>query len=330
MAVETRQLDSDSLPREVVFHLGADRLVRVARTDSGWVSREERLPWTNDTLVVDGTIRSTLYEALDRAATDLARRDRAELAWALADIFEYRVDMSRDLQDGDRIKVLVQRSTAPNGATKLGPILAASLTVSGSTVEAIRHVIDGRERYYDQDGKTLQAAFLRAPVAFRRISSVFGMRLHPILGIMRAHKGTDYAAASGTPVRSVGDGVVIFAGQKSGFGNVLEVRHRNGFVSRYGHLRGFAKSIRRGTRVSIGQTIAFVGMTGLATAPHLHFEVLVNGRQRNPRVALAMKGGEPLDRRELAAFEDRRSMLLAAMDRIESRRSLTSRGVGSE
>lgn len=330
MAVEVRRLESDTIPREVVFHLGVDRLLHVALTDSGWVSHEERLPWKTDTLVVDGVIHSSLYEALDRYATDLARRDRAELAWTLADIFEYRVDMSRDLQDGDRIKALILRQTAPNGSAKVGPILAASLTTGGDTVEAIRHLVDGRERYYDRDGKTLQAAFLRAPLEFRRISSVFGTRHHPILGVTRAHKGTDYAAASGTPVRSIGDGVVVFAGKKSGYGNVLDVRHPNGYVSRYGHLRGFARAIHRGTRVSIGQTIAFVGMTGLATGPHLHFEVLVNGQQRNPRVALRAKSGEPLDRGQRAAFANQRSALLATMERIEARRSLSSRGVSME
>src|SRR5687768_17836517 len=132
------------------------------------------------------------------------------------------------------------------------------------------------------------------------------MRRHPILGTMRRHQGIDYAASSGTPVRAIGDGVVLFAGRKGGYGNVLEIRHRNGFVSRYGHLRGFAKSVRRGSRVGIAQTIGFVGMTGLATAPHLHFEVLVGGVQRNPRVALAMKGGEPLPSSERASFAQAR------------------------
>ena len=123
---------------------------------------------------------------------------------------------------------------------------------------------------------------------------MFGGRRHPVLGIWRRHKGTDYAAAQGTPVRSIGDGVVVFAGRKGGYGNVIDIRHRNGFVSRYGHLRNFAKGISRGKRVAIGSTIGAVGRTGLATGPHLHFEVLVNGVQRDPRIALQMKGGEPI------------------------------------
>ena len=171
----------------------------------------------------------------------------------------------------------------------------------------------------------MRAAFLRAPLEFRRISSVFGMRKHPILGVWRRHAGTDYAASQGTPIRSVGDGVVIFAGRKGGYGNVLEVRHRNGFVTRYGHLRGFAKVARRGSRVEIGQTIGYVGMTGLATAPHLHFEVLVDGVQRNPRVALAMKGGEPLPASERDAFARTRSDLIALLERETSPARLAAR-----
>ncbi|MHB0948441.1 MAG: M23 family metallopeptidase, partial [Gemmatimonadaceae bacterium] len=156
-----------------------------------------------------------------------------------------------------------------------------------------------------------------APLEFRRISSVFGFRVHPILRVRKKHQGTDYAAASGTPVRAIGDGIVIRAGWGNGYGNVLEIRHRNGFVTRYGHLRGFAKGVRSGARVTIGQKVAFVGTTGLSTAPHLHFEVLVGGVQRDPRLALreASRGGEPVPRSERAAFEAVRSQLFAALDR---------------
>jgi murein DD-endopeptidase MepM/ murein hydrolase activator NlpD len=318
MPITVRRLESDSLPREIVFQLAIDRLLHVERVDSSWVSREERLPWTTDTIVVSAVVHSTLYDALDQGGGALPRKMRSELAWAVADIFEYRVDMSRDLQDGDSLKVLVERSSGPGGAVRVGSILAARLTLSGATTEALRYTVAGRERYFDQAGRALQASFLRAPVAFRRISSVFGMRLHPILGIWRKHAGTDYAASSGTPVRSIGEGVVVFAGRQGGYGNVIEVRHPNGFVTRYGHLRGFARGARSGARVGIGQTIGFVGMTGLATAPHLHFEVLVNGVQKNPRVALGRTGGEPLGDSERLAFAERRVSLLARLDGTET------------
>jgi murein DD-endopeptidase MepM/ murein hydrolase activator NlpD len=226
--------------------------------------------------------------------------------------------MSRDLQSGDALKVLVQRSVGPNGTVRVGPILAARLTVNGSSIEAIRYRRAGRDTYYDQQGKSLQATFLRAPLAFRRISSVFGMRFHPILGIMRKHAGTDYAASSGTPVRAIGEGMIVYSGWRGGYGNTVEVRHTNGYITRYGHLRAFARGARKGTRVGIGQTIGFVGMTGLATAPHLHFEVLVNGVQKNPRVALARTGGEPLDPDSRIAFAERRVAYLDLLDANES------------
>jgi murein DD-endopeptidase MepM/ murein hydrolase activator NlpD len=164
--------------------------------------------------------------------------------------------------------------------------------------------------FFDAAGKSLRDTFLRAPLAFRRVSSRFGMRQHPILGVWKMHAGTDYAAAEGTPVRVVGDGVVLFAGRKGGYGNVLEVRHSNGYVSRYGHLRGFASGVRRGTRVSIGRTVAYVGTTGLSTAPHLHFEMLLGGAQRDPGAALRRAEAGIIPRAERGSFEAMRSRLL--------------------
>jgi murein DD-endopeptidase MepM/ murein hydrolase activator NlpD len=266
-----------------------------------------------DTVTVSGVIHSSLFSALDRSpAADLPRSERAELAYSLADIFEYRVDMSKDLQDGDKFHVLVERLQQPNGAILVNKILGARLALSGNEVEAILFKGTGsRGEYFDATGKSLRAAFLRAPVAFRRISSIFGGRRHPVLGIWRRHKGTDYAAAMGTPVRSIGDGVVIFAGRRGGYGNVIDIRHRNGFVSRYGHLRGFARGMRRGSRVGIGSTIGYVGMSGLATGPHLHFEILVGGVQRDPRVALRMNGGMPIASSERGLFNRMRSSTVA-------------------
>ncbi len=267
-----------------------------------------------DTLTVSGTIQSSLFSALDKSASGLSRSARAELAFSLADIFEYRVDMSKDFQVGDKFQVLVERLQKPNGAIIINKVLGAKLALSGNEIEAIR--FDSRAtngEYFDGSGKSLRASFLRAPVSFRRISSMFGGRRHPVLGVWRRHKGTDYAASQGTPVRSIGDGVVIFAGRKGGYGNVIDIRHRNGFVSRYGHLRNFSKGIRSGTRVSIGSTIGAVGQTGLATGPHLHFEILVKGVQQDPRIALQMKGGDPIPSSERGVFQQLRSRTLATL-----------------
>ena len=315
MPVEMTADSAGESPRELVFHLGIDRLLRMTRSATGWSGVEERLPWTTDTVVVGGTIHSNLYQAMDSsAAAFFPAHAKDELAWALADIFEYKVDMSRDLQEGDQFHALVERAVGPEGITKVGKVLAATFSLSGSDVAAIRFESgSSRPQYYDAAGKTLRAQFLRAPLEFRRISSSFGNRFHPILGRWKNHKGTDYAASSGTPVRAIGDATVIRAGWSGGYGNMLELRHRNGFVTRYGHLRAFAKGVHAGSRVEIGQTVAFVGTTGLSTGPHLHFEVLVGGVQRDSRVALKSTSGEPIGRAERGVFEQRRERMLAML-----------------
>ena len=318
MPVVVSRLDSDSVPSTIVFQLAIDRLLTVQRTDSGWVSSEERLPWQVDTVVIRGKIASTLYGAMDVSALELLPAPaRAELAGELADIYEYRVDMSRDLQVGDEFRVLFERASGPQGIVRIGTILAASLTLSGKETEAIRfQTASAPGKYFDQNGKAMRAGFLQAPLQFRRISSVFGSRRHPVLQTWRAHKGTDYAANSGTPVRAVGDGTVIFAGRRSGYGNVIDIRHRNGFVTRYAHLRSFAKGVRSGARVNIENTIGYVGMTGLATGPHLHFEVLVGGVQRNPSSALRGQGNaDPIPAKERARFASVRDLMRSSLDR---------------
>ena len=317
MPVTVRTFGDDSVPSEVVFHLAIDRLIRVSRDgDTTWSGSEELLPWDVDTLTVSGTVHSNLYQALDDSAGDLLPASaRAELAWSLGDIYEYKADMSRDLRDGDHFQVLFERKAGPGGVVRIGDVLAVRFALSGKEVDAVRYESSsGRAEYYDEDGHSMRSAFLRAPLSFRRISSVFGRRKHPILGTWRSHTGTDYAANSGTPVRAIGDGVVIFAGRKGGYGNAIDIRHPNGYVTRYGHLRGFARGVRAGQRVNIGETIGYVGMTGLATGPHLHFEVLVNGVQRDPRAALRDKSGLPVPATERARFDTVRTTLLAQLD----------------
>jgi murein DD-endopeptidase MepM/ murein hydrolase activator NlpD len=316
MPVTIAAVGRDSIPSEIALQLSVDRVLRIKRTSSGWSSEEQRLPWTTDTVVVSGSISSNLYEAMDESAKDLLSTGaRRQLTWSLADVLEYRVDMSRDLQPGDEFHVIAERSTSPNGASRIDRILAATMKLSGSVIEAIRfksRSVGGD--YFDQDGRSLRAAFLRAPVEFRRISSIFGLRKHPILGIMRRHQGTDYAANAGTPVRAVGDALVVRAGWSGGYGNLIELRHPNGYVTRYGHLRGFASGVRAGAHVTIGQTIGYVGTTGLSTGPHLHFEVIVGGAQRDPRVALNLKGGQPIPSAERETFSELRERLMASLD----------------
>jgi len=316
MPVTLRSQAADSSPSEITLQLAIDRLLHLRRTGETWVGEEERVPWTTDTVVVVGTIASNLYDAMDESAKrDIPEGARQQLAWSLADVYEYRVDMSRDLQKGDEFRVVAERSVTPGGAVRIGKVIAAAFKLSGSVIEAVHFAsrsVSGE--YFDQTGKSMRAAFLRAPLEFRRISSVFGGREHPVLGGWRLHKGTDYAANMGTPVRAIGDGVVVREGWGNGYGNVVEIRHRNGFITRYGHLSRFARGLHTGSRVTIGQTIAYVGSTGMSTGPHLHFEVLVNGQQRDPRVALRSSGGEPIPQAERDEFARVKDQLLASLE----------------
>jgi murein DD-endopeptidase MepM/ murein hydrolase activator NlpD len=271
-----------------------------------------------DTLTISGVIHSSLYNALNESGVGvLPPSARHQLAWSLADIFEYKVDMSRDLRQGDKFHLLVERLQKPNGAIIVNKVLGARLALSGghNPLEAIHFDTPGSStgQYYDSSGISLRAAFLRAPVAFRRISSIFGMRKHPLFGQWRNHTGTDYAAPMGTPVRAIGDGVVVFAGVKGGYGNMIDIRHRNGMISRYGHMRNFATGMRSGTRVAMGSTIGFVGMTGWATGPHLHFEIRVDGVAHDPKIALQSKGGEPIPAGERTLFQKMRNQTLASL-----------------
>jgi murein DD-endopeptidase MepM/ murein hydrolase activator NlpD len=317
MPVTIKSEANDTIPTEVTLQLAIDRVLHLRRTGDTWIGTEEQLPWTTDTIVVGGTISSNLYNAIDASAKDeLPSAARQQLAWSLADVYDYRVDMSRDLQVGDEFKVVAERMVAPTGAVKIGNVIAATFDLSGTLIDAVRFAsksVGGD--YFDQAGRSMRAAFLRAPLEFRRISSVFGSREHPVLGGIRMHKGIDYAAAYGTPVRAIGDGVIVREGWSSGgYGNVVEVRHPNGFISRYGHLSKFAKGTHVGSHVEMGKTIAFVGSTGLSTGPHLHFEVLVNGQARDPRVALKSSGGLPIPNSERAEFDQLRDRLIASLD----------------
>ncbi|MGH7637461.1 MAG: M23 family metallopeptidase [Gemmatimonadaceae bacterium] len=339
MRLVTRVPHDDTVPTEVILRLAADRILHLNRGDSGWTAYEQLIPWTVDTVVVNGTITAvtpSLYTAMDSAAIDaLPGSARQELVYELADIYEYRVDMSRDLQVGDRFSVIAERRRLSFGfeqITRMSQVLGATMTLSGKKTEAVRFRSVTGGLYFDQNGKPMRSGFLRTPVAFRRISSGFGMRRHPILGTMRAHQGTDYAANAGTPIRAIGDGVVIRAGWHNGYGNVIDIRHANGYVSRYAHQRGFAKGIHAGARVLREQTIGYVGSTGLSTAPHLHFEVLVKGVQRNPRAVLANVTADPIPAKERAAFAEARTRTLAMLESpvyLASAESATAKQAGS-
>jgi murein DD-endopeptidase MepM/ murein hydrolase activator NlpD len=204
----------------------------------------------------------------------------------------------------------------PDNTARNSRVLAVQLEARGRTHEAyLFRAPDGTEDYYARDGSSLKRAFLRAPLEFRRISSAFSRsRFHPVLGIARPHNGIDYAAATGTPVRAVGDGVIGKAGWGGGYGNVVEIRHQQGYMSRYAHLNGFARGIRPGVRVRQGDLIGYVGSTGMSTGPHLHYEFHVNGRPVDPNSIRSLTG-EPVPSRHRGLFQNKVGLQLSYLDR---------------
>jgi murein DD-endopeptidase MepM/ murein hydrolase activator NlpD len=317
LAVEFER-ETDSIPATAVtFKMDVDHIVRVSRVDSlHWEATEEHLPWVTDTVVVRGSVASNLYDALGGGALELFPGGAHEqLVLGVADVYKFRVDMTRELRAGDSVYALVERAQGPESTTKLGHVLATRLFVGGKPIDAYYFRGPSDTAYYDDKGQSLATAFLHSPIDFARVTSSFGMRFHPILRIRRPHRGVDYGAVSGTPVHSIGDGTIVRVGRDpGGFGNVVEIRHSNGFVTRYAHLSSFNRSVSRyGARVKQNDVIGYVGMTGLATAPHLHFEILVGGSQTNPTAALRNVGGKPLPSKEKPAFEQLRAALAAML-----------------
>jgi murein DD-endopeptidase MepM/ murein hydrolase activator NlpD len=302
----------DTVPTRISVRTNPEQRIVFHRSIDGWSAVVEPIAWTAEPMRIEGAIDNSLYEALDAQVPDdqLDGADRQRLAWDLADVYAWQVDFTRDIQPGDRFQVVFERLVSEDGEIRFGRVLASDLTMSGKSLTAFRFEADGRPAFYDAAGSSLRRAFLRAPVQFRRISSTFARaRFHPVLGITRRHEGTDYAASPGTPVMAAGDGVVLRAGRAGGYGNLIELRHRNGITTRYGHLRGFARGIRAGARVAQGQTIGYVGSTGLASGPHLHYEFRVNGVAKDAR-RVALGNGAPIRDGIRADFIRERDRLL--------------------
>jgi murein DD-endopeptidase MepM/ murein hydrolase activator NlpD len=289
--------------------LNEEQTLKVVRDASGLKANVLENPLDSRPRTVRAVITSSLFEAVEAAG------GHDQTAVALADIFGWDIDFVLDIQPGDSFVVTYQELYQDGAYVKDGPILAASFTNQGRTYRAVRYVDpNGNAHYYTPDGRSMHKAFLRAPVEFTRISSKFNSaRLHPILNLIRAHKGIDYAAPIGTPVRAAGDGRIRWAGPKGGYGNLIEIEHAHNIVTVYGHLSRFAKGIHVGEHVTQGSVIAYVGMTGLATGPHLHYEYRVNGVFKNPQT-VSLPDAEPIDARWRADFEARTAPLLASLE----------------
>jgi murein DD-endopeptidase MepM/ murein hydrolase activator NlpD len=307
---------TDSVPSQVVVRTGREQRLNLQLVGNSWTVTPEAIPWRSELVSLEGPIDNSLYEALDAEVADsvLNGGERVRLAWDLADIYAWQVDFSRDIRPGDRFEILAERLVSPEGEVRFGRVVAGTLTAGGQTYSAFWFAgAGGKGQFYDEDGRSLHRQFLRAPLQFRRISSRLSSgRLHPILGIVRRHEGTDYAADVGTPVLAVGDGTVSQAGWAGGYGNLIELRHKNGITTRYGHLSRFRAGLHVGEKVAQGDVIGYVGSTGLATGPHLHYEFRVAGVSRDPaRVDLG--SGDPVPGSLRAEFDRQRANLLALM-----------------
>jgi murein DD-endopeptidase MepM/ murein hydrolase activator NlpD len=289
--------------------LNESQTLKVSREPTGLKADVLQNPLETRSRTARGVIDRSLFEAVEAAGAN------DQTAVALADIFGWDIDFVLDVRAGDAFVVTYDQIFRDGAYVKDGPIQAASFVNRGREFRAVRYTDPaGGAHYYTPDGRGLQKAFLRAPVDFTRVSSRFNTaRVHPILNRIRAHQGVDYAAPMGTPVRAAGDGRIRFAGRKGGYGNLVEIEHSRSIVTVYGHLSRFSKETRVGAPVTQGTVIAYVGMTGLATGPHLHYEYRVNGVFRNPQTVV-LPGAAPIDARWRPDFLAHSVPLLASLD----------------
>ncbi|MBU1645710.1 MAG: M23 family metallopeptidase [Gammaproteobacteria bacterium] len=289
----------------------ADTVLRVARTPHAFEVSELALQLDTHVVMKSAEIRYSLFGATD--AADIPD----SVAIGLADIFGGDIDFHRDLRKGDQFSVVYESLRHDGKPVRTGRILAAEFINNGKTYSAIWfETSPGRGGYYTSDGKNIRKAFLRSPLEFSRVTSGFTTaRFHPVLKKWRAHKGTDFGAPVGTRVKATSDGVVEFVGWQGGYGKVVILRHQGRYTTLYGHLSGFASGMTKGRRVDQGDVIGFVGATGLASGPHLHYEFRINNVHQNP-LAMALPAAPPLSPEQLARFNESRQPHLARIEMI--------------
>ncbi len=285
-----------------------DRIVHAKTTTEGWIVERRDIPSVTEIRVIHGTIEDSLYES--GVTAGLA----PEYILELAGIFKYDIDFFSDFKPGDDFAVVLEQARYADGRRVPRRVLAADLQADGKTYSAFHFVSSkGHGSYYDGEGKALRSAFLRAPLSFTRISSPFSLtRRHPIFRTRRPHQAIDYAAPAGTPVIAIGRGKVTYSGWRGGYGNCVEVNHGGGYSSRYGHFSSIASGIRRGTEVNAGDVIGFVGQTGHATGPHLHFEFL-QGKKKIDFLTVKIPRNERLAGVELSRFKRQRDQHIAQL-----------------
>ncbi len=303
-AIKVRHTDGEI--KELTRRVSETQTLNVVREDAGFAVKMIDNPVQTRIRTATATIDSSLFQAAEAAnISDF-------VALKLANVFAWDIDFVLDIREGDRFTAVYEQIYQDGNYLHDGEVLAAEFVNNGKVYRAVRFVTDsGGVGYYTPDGLPMRKAFLRAPVEFTRVSSVFNPhRLHPILNLIRGHMGTDYAAPTGTPVHAASDGRVSFAGRRGGYGNAVVLAHTSSVSTLYGHMSRFARNVRTGSHVQQGDIIGYVGMTGLATGPHLHYEYLVNGVHKNPQT-VQLPGAEPLRAEALQKFRGAVAPLLA-------------------
>ncbi len=295
---------------ELTQSLDALKTLHIQRDGEKFVSRVIESEPDIQVRAVTGTIDASLFLSGQRAGLSDA------VIMNLTSIFAWDVDFVLDIREGDTFSVVYNEYWVDGKKIKDGEIVAAEFINQGRTLRAIRFELDGRSSYYSDTGRNMRKAFLRTPVNFTRISSRFNLkRKHPVLNRIRAHKGVDYAAPHGTPIKATGDGKIIFAGTKGGYGKTVQLRHGSQYSTLYAHMSRFARGIRSGATVSQGQTIGYVGQSGLATGPHLHYEFHVNGSHRDP-LKVKLPSAEAIPPQYVAEFTAVAQPLIAQLDSL--------------
>lgn len=291
----------------------SDSMLTVEKEDGSFLAIDQAIPLESRVLMKSGEIRSSLFGATDAANIP------DNIAVQLADVFSSDIDFHQDLRKGDRFTVVYESLYHKGEPVKTGKVLAAEFVNQGKTYRAVYFQDrEGHGGYYTPDGKNLRKAFLRSPLEFSRITSGFtNARYHPVLKEWRAHKGVDYGAPIGTRVKATADGVAEFVGKQGGYGNMISIKHQGQYSTVYGHLSGFARGLHKGSKINQGDVIGFVGMTGLATGPHLHYEFKVGSVQRNP-LSIALPTAFPIAAQYKSDFSKQTKQMQARLDMLHN------------
>jgi len=307
-----RQVKSETDTDGNLFHfeyqISANQFLTITKTADGYEAHQDERILEIRPVLKSAKINSSLFGATDAANIP------DHIAIQLADIFESEINFHTDLRRGDRFNVIYEGSYDQGELIKSGEVLAAEFVNNGKVYRAVGFRDSNNQmQYYTPEGKSIHKSFLRSPLEFSRVSSGFSVaRFHPVLQRMRAHKGVDFAAPTGTRIKASADAVVDFVGTKGGYGNVIILKHDNGISTVYGHLSRFAPELRRGSKVTQGQMIGFVGMSGVATGPHLHYEFLINGKHQDP-MKVALPKNNTIQGGNKAQFETISNQMMAQL-----------------